>query len=72
MRQIAYSAPQVTKKQKRRCVMQILKIAIIIFNAMMLLWMIVVDCKEKNTGTSVGFKILSLGFGGTIRYLIMN
>ena len=52
--------------------MQILKIAIIIFNAMMLLWMIVVDCKEKNTGTSVGFKILSLSFGGTIIYLIMN
>lgn len=52
--------------------MQILKIAMIIFNAMMLLWMIEMDCKEKNTSTSVGFKILSLGFGGTIIYLIMN
>ena len=52
--------------------MQALKIATIIFNIAMLLWMIVLDCKEKNTGTSVGFKILSLGFGGTIVYLIMN
>jgi hypothetical protein len=66
------SAPQGTKKQKRRCNMQALKIATIIFNIAMLLWMIVLDCKEKNTGTSVGFKILSLGFGGTIVYLIMN
>lgn len=52
--------------------MQILKIVMIIFNAMMLLWMIVLDGKEKNTGISVGLKILSLGFGGTIIYLIMN
>ena len=60
------------KNKKRRCSMQALKIATIIFNIAMLLWMIVLDCKEKNTGTSVGFKILSLGFGGTIVYLIMN
>lgn len=33
--------------------MQALKIATIIFNIAMLLWMIVLDCKEKNTGTSV-------------------
>ena len=52
--------------------MQALKIATIIFNIAMLLWMIVLDYKEKNTGISVGFKILSLGFGGTIVYLIMN
>ena len=52
--------------------MQALKIATIIFNIAMLLWMIVLDCKEKKTVTMVWVKSLSLGFGGTIVYLIMN
>lgn len=52
--------------------MQALKIATIIFNIAMLLWMIVMDCKEKDTSTSVGFKILSLGFCGNLIYLCMN
>lgn len=53
--------------------MQALKIATIIFNIAMLLWMIVLDCKMKKIRAQcVGFKILSLGFGGTIVYLIMN
>lgn len=52
--------------------MQILKIVMIIFNAMMLLWMIEMDCKESDASGNVGFKLLSLGFGGTIIYLIMN
>ncbi len=52
--------------------MTVLKIFTLVFNGLMALWMICLDCKEKDAAVSVGMKMLILGFVLTMVYIIFN
>lgn len=52
--------------------MIVLKIFTLVFNGLMALWMICLDCKEKVATVSVGMKILILGFVLTMVYIILH
>lgn len=50
----------------------VLKIFTLVFNGLIALWMICLDCKEKDAAVSVGMKILILGFVLTMVYIILH
>ena len=52
--------------------MTVLKIFTLVFNGLMALWMICLDCKDKDAAVSVGMKMLILGFVLTMVYTIFN
>lgn len=52
--------------------MTFLKLFTVIFNALMALWMICLDCKEKDAAVSVGITMLILGFVLTLVYIILQ
>lgn len=50
----------------------VLKIFTLVFNGLIALWMIFLDCKEKDAAVSVGMKMLILGFVLTMVYIILH
>lgn len=52
--------------------MIVLKIFTLVFNGLMALWMICLDCKEKDAVVSVGMKTLILGFVLAMVYIILH
>lgn len=52
--------------------MQILKVLSVIYNSLILLWIISQDCKVKDRSTSIGMKVLEIFNAGTVIYLILN